>query len=185
MTDQARRLPLWMIYTTAFVAGIASFGVEMATSRLIGTVLGTADIVWAAVITLVLLYLTAGYALGGRWADRSPYAHTYLRLLAWAALAVGLIPVLARPLMLRMAAAFVLSNLEIGVLVVAGIAVMLLFAVPITLLGCVSPFVVRLAVRDQAHAGAVAGRAYAISTLGNILGTFSPLVLIPAVGWGG
>ncbi|MBN2469666.1 MAG: fused MFS/spermidine synthase [Anaerolineae bacterium] len=182
MAVDERRLSPGILLAAAFVAGIVSFGIEFATSRMIGAVLGTADMVWAVVITLMLVYFSAGYALGGRWADRSPHTSTFVQLLAWAALATGLIPVLARPLLLRMAAAFALSNLDILVLGVVGGAVLLLFAVPVTLLGCVSPFVVRLALQDTGQAGAVAGRAYALSTLGNILGTFAPLILIPAVG---
>src|SRR5260370_500901 len=60
---------------------------------------------------------------------------------------------------------------------------MTLFAVPVTLLGCVSPFAIRLALRNVADAGQTAGRMYAVSTLGSILGTFVPvLYLIPEAG---
>lgn len=182
MPSVERSLAPSILLASAFVAGIVSFGIEFATSRLIGAVLGTADLVWAVVITLMLVYFSAGYLLGGRWADRSPRASTFVRLLAWAALATGLIPVLARPLLLQMSAAFALSSLDILVLGVVGVSVLLLFAVPVTLLGCVSPFVVRLALQHTEQTGSVVGRAYALSTLGNILGTFAPLVLIPAVG---
>ena len=44
----------------------------------------------------------------------------------------------------------------------------------------VSPFAIRLAITTSATAGAVAGRFYALSTAGSLLGTFLPaLVLIP------
>jgi spermidine synthase len=47
----------------------------------------------------------------------------------------------------------------------------------------VSPFAIRLAVVGIETAGAVAGRLYALSTAGSLLGTFLPaLVLIPAIG---
>ncbi len=47
-----------------------------------------------------------------------------------------------------------------------------LFFLPMLLLGTISPQVIRLAVRDVAHAGRTAGSIYAVSTLGAIAGTF-------------
>jgi len=62
-------------------------------------------------------------------------------------------------------------------------AALAIFAVPVTLLGTVSPFAIRLALDDVREAGAVAGRLYALSTVGSILGTFlSAIVTIPLVG---
>jgi spermidine synthase len=63
------------------------------------------------------------------------------------------------------------------------ISTLVLFSVPVTLLGCVSPFAIRLAIEDTTQAGQVSGRIYALSTLGSILGTFTPvLILIPIIG---
>ncbi len=61
--------------------------------------------------------------------------------------------------------------------------ILVLFAVPVTLLGCVGPFAIRLALRDVRGSGEVAGRIYALSTAGSILGSFLPvLLLIPNIG---
>ncbi|MDQ4048761.1 MAG: fused MFS/spermidine synthase, partial [Actinomycetota bacterium] len=47
----------------------------------------------------------------------------------------------------------------------------------------VSPYAIRLAVKQVEHAGEVAGRLYALSTAGSLVGTLlSALVLIPLVG---
>jgi spermidine synthase len=47
----------------------------------------------------------------------------------------------------------------------------------------VAPFAIRLAVHDVGSAGTVAGRLYALSTAGSLLGTFaSALVAIPLIG---
>ena len=60
---------------------------------------------------------------------------------------------------------------------------MLLFSLPVILLGAVSPWAVRLAVTDLEQTGRVAGRLYAIGTCGSIIGTFLPVLwLIPAYG---
>lgn len=170
-----------MLYVTVFTAGLVTLGIELAASRLLGTVFGTSNVVWANIIGLMLLYLTAGYFLGGRIADRSPHLFVFYRLVSWAAFTAGLIPVLAGPA-LRMAARAVL-NVQ-GALVVGSFGVVLvLFSVPVTMLGTVSPFAIRLAIPDKDSAGRVAGRMYAISTVGSILGTFVPvLILIPLVG---
>jgi hypothetical protein len=62
-------------------------------------------------------------------------------------------------------------------------AVMVLFAVPVTLLGCVSPFAVRLGIQTVEGSGEVAGRLSALSTGGSLLGSFLPvLLLIPNLG---
>jgi spermidine synthase len=61
--------------------------------------------------------------------------------------------------------------------------VLILVATPVLLLGTVAPYAVRLSVRAVDEAGRVAGRLYAISTLGSLAGVFlSALLLIPLVG---
>jgi predicted membrane-bound spermidine synthase len=71
----------------------------------------------------------------------------------------------------------------VGILGASFIAVLILFSVPVTLLGTISPFAIRLSVDDTARAGQVSGQIYAISTLGSFIGTFLPtLVTIPAIG---
>src|SRR6266851_2457149 len=51
------------------------------------------------------------------------------------------------------------------------------------LLGCVSPFAIRLRIEQVGRSGHTAGQLYAISTAGSILGTFLPVLwLIPTIG---
>lgn len=171
---------VWL-YLSVFVAGLTTLGVEMTASRLLGNVFGTSNLVWANIIGLMLAYLTLGYFIGGRWADRSPRPTTFYSVISWAALTSGLVPLAARPV-LRYAAGAV-ESLDAAVMAGSFLAVLVLFSLPITLLGCVSPFAIRLAISDTARAGRVSGRIYAISTLGSILGTFLPVLwLIPTIG---
>jgi spermidine synthase len=63
------------------------------------------------------------------------------------------------------------------------LAVLVLIAAPVLVLGCVAPYAVRLSVAAVDEAGRVAGRLYAISTMGSLAGVFlSALVLIPLAG---
>jgi len=166
---------------TIFASGMATLGIELAASRLLGSVFGTSNLVWSSIIGLILIYLTAGYFIGGRWADRPPHFHTFYRILLWGAFTAGAAPLFARPVLRAAANAF--DQLQVGVLLGSFVSVLILFVVPVTLLGTLSPFAIRLSIEDKAHAGQVAGRIYAISTLGSFIGTFLPdLVLIPLVG---
>ena len=166
---------------TVFAAGMTTLAIELSASRLLGNVFGTSNIVWANIIGLILVYLAAGYFIGGRWADRSPYADTFYRLIAWGAFTAGLIPIVARPVLLNAARA--VERLDSAVMIGSFIVILILFSLPVTLLGCVSPFAIRLAIKDTEQAGRISGRIYAISTLGSILGTFLPvLLLIPSIG---
>jgi spermidine synthase len=80
-------------------------------------------------------------------------------------------------------AASAFDSLELGVLLGSFLTVMVLFIIPITLLGTISPFAIRLAISDAQQAGKISGRIYAISTLGSFIGTFLPvLVFIPLIG---
>jgi len=169
------------LYVTVFFSGLASLAVEFAASRLLGNYFGTSNLVWASIIGLILIYLTAGYFIGGTWADRSPKYETLYEILAWASLAIGLIPIVSRPILRLAADAF--DTLQLGVLFGSFTVVMILLIVPVTLIGTASPFAIRLAIQDANEAGKISGHIYAISTLGSFIGTFLPvLVLIPTIG---
>ncbi|HET7088213.1 MAG TPA: fused MFS/spermidine synthase [Anaerolineae bacterium] len=169
------------LYLTVFTSGLVTLAVELSASRLIEPYFGTSNLIWATLIGLILLYLSAGYALGGRWADRSPRADVLYRIIVWAAFLIGLIPFVAHPILSLAVTGF--ADFNAALLAGSFIAVLILFSAPITLLGCVSPFAIRLAVDDVAHTGNVSGRVYAVSTVGSFFGAFLPvLILIPAIG---
>jgi spermidine synthase len=166
---------------TVFISGMTTLAAELAAGRLIGNVFGTSNIVWACIIGLILIYLTFGYFLGGKWADANPTPAVMYRVLAWGAFTLGLVPYIAGPVLRSAATAF--ETLQVGILGAAFVAVLVLFIVPVTLLGTISPFAIRLTVDDPSRAGQISGQIYAISTLGSFIGTFLPtLVTIPAIG---
>ena len=169
------------LYLTVFVSGMATLAIELSASRLLGNVFGTSNIVWANVIGLILLYLTIGYFIGGRWADRSPHYTTLYRIIIWGGFLSALVPMIARPV-IRVAANAVVGA-EAALALGSFVSILVLFSVPITLLGCVSPFAIRLAIQDSTKAGQISGQIYAISTMGSLIGTFLPvLFLIPELG---
>ncbi|MGA2489897.1 MAG: fused MFS/spermidine synthase, partial [Anaerolineales bacterium] len=169
------------LYFTVFISGMTSLAAEFGASRLLGNVFGTSNPVWAAIIGLILIYLTVGYFLGGRWADRSPHPKTMYGILAWAAFTLGVVPYVAGPVL--RAAANAVDDLQIGIIAGAFVGVLILFIVPVTLMGMISPFAIRLSINDSGHAGNTAGTIYGISTIGSFIGTLLPtLLLIPTIG---
>jgi spermidine synthase len=75
------------------------------------------------------------------------------------------------------------EDVQVGAVAGSFFATLALFSAPVTLLGMVSPFALRLALTDVRVAGATSGRLSSLATVGAIGGTFAPgLVLIPAVG---
>jgi len=175
-----RGKPLYLLFTV-FVSGMVTLAVELSASRLLDPYFGTSNVVWANLIGLILAYLTVGYFVGGRLADRYPRPEVLYGITGTAGVLVGLVPFVARPVLLLASRGF--ATYSVGLLLGSFIGVLLLFALPVTLLGFVSPFAIRLAMQDVRSAGDIAGVVYGISTLGSILGTFAPvLVLIPNIG---
>ena len=175
------RLQRRLLYLAVFCGGMTTLAVEFSASRLLGNIFGTSNVVWANIVGLILIYLSVGYFVGGRWADRSPYYTTFYKIVTWAAFLSGIAPLIAHPI-LRAAASGV-QGYDAAVMVGSFVSVLILFSAPITLLGCVSPFSIRLALSDVEEAGGTAGQLYALSTFGSIIGTFTPvLLLIPTVG---
>src|SRR6266404_108289 len=92
----SRRLLLPLV----FISGMASLGVEFGAARLLAPFFGTSLYVWGVLIGLILVYLSAGYAIGGRLADRYPREDILYQITAWAGLWIGVIPLVSYPILL-------------------------------------------------------------------------------------
>jgi MFS family permease len=164
-----------------FLSGLAALATEITASRLVAPYFGSSQAVWANVIGLMLAFLALGYWLGGKIADAHPRPPVLGALLLVAAVLLAATPFAARPLLHAALGGF--DAISVGVVAGSFFSVLALFAVPVTLLGAVSPFAVRLALAEVAEAGQTTGRLYAISTVGSILGTFvAALAAIPLLG---
>lgn len=181
VTQPSPTLQRRFLYLAVFTGGMTTLAVELSASRLLGSIFGTSNIVWANIIGLILIYLTIGYFVGGRVADRHPHFTTFYRVIVWAAFFSGLVPLIAQPIL--RAAASAVQDFDAAVTIGSFVSVLVLFSVPITLLGFISPFSIRLALANLDDAGRTTGQMYAISTLGSIIGNFTPvLLLIPEFG---
>lgn len=168
----------------ATLAGAGTLALEMLAPRLLAPAFGTSQPIWAAVIGMTLLYLAAGYHLGGRWADRTAdIGDLVSRVLLWAGVAAAFIAPVAPPLI--SAARGALQAVAVGSFVGALVIALVLFAAPIMLLAAVSPLLSRLALVDSepAHVGRTLGQLSMYATVGSLVGTFATaLWLIPSLG---
>ncbi len=173
-------------------SGLCVMAVEMTGLRLLAPHFGTSLLVTTALIGSLMGFLSLGYWLGGRWGDRHPTLPALCKVTAVAAALVVALPFISQPILGAASATLrpliqgeALSEpLVAWVSLLGGIlGTLALMAAPITLMGTVSPWAIRLAVDDISTSGAAAGRLYALSTAGSIIGTFLPaLVLIPLLG---
>jgi spermidine synthase len=164
-----------------FVVGAASLGSEIAAARLLAPYFGASTTVWANTIATVLVALSVGYWLGGRLADRHPLQRHMSAIVLVAAVGLAAVPFVARPFL--DAAVSALADISAGAFLGSLLGVLVLVAGPVLLMGAIAPYAIRLSVREVASSGTTAGRLYAISTAGSLLGTFTAaLVLIPFAG---
>jgi spermidine synthase len=165
------------IYTVAFVTGAIVMSFEMLGSRYLNPYFGSGIYTWAALISTVLIALTAGYFLGGTLADRTA-SPAVLALTVM----IGSLYLLALPSFAQAILEFVLAGID-DIRVGSLIASLALMFFPVTFLGMYSPFAIRLLLRSAQRSGRVSGAVYGISTAGAIVGTLgTTFFLIPTIG---
>ena len=166
-----------MIYAAAFVTGAIVMSFEMLGSRYLNPYFGSGIYTWAALISTVLIALTAGYFLGGTLADRT----ASLAVLALTVI-VGSLYLLALPSFAQAILEFVLAGVD-DIRAGSLVAALALMFFPVTFLGMYSPFAIRLLLRSAQRSGRVSGAVYGISTAGAIVGTLgTTFFLIPTIG---
>lgn len=169
------------LYLFVFIVGMGSLAAEIAAARLMAPFFGASTIVWANTIAVVLVALSVGYWLGGTLGDRHPHLRGLCLVVMSAAVLIAAVPFVSRPFFDISVEA--LDSISAGAFAGSLLGVLALVALPVMLMGAASPYAIRLAIPDIEHSGRVAGRIYAVSTAGSLVGTMlSALVLIPFLG---
>jgi predicted membrane-bound spermidine synthase len=183
---RTRRVGVWAVSING-ASGFAVMASEIAAGRLVAPYFGTSTTTWAALIGTILASMAVGNLLGARLSRRGRAACSLVYLLAAAFLLVTLLPLLAPPLMAGSLTSF--RDGDVVGLATKALPSFALIALPMLLLGAVSPLVLHAIgeERDErtlaAELGHIAGRVYAAGTIGSLVGTYAAgLVLIPA--WG-
>jgi spermidine synthase len=169
------RLDIILLLFSVFTCGMIVLVLEVLGSRVLGPYFGISLFIWTSLITITLISLSIGYWLGGILSDRHNNLDLFYSLILGSGFFVMLIPLIQNPVSLAMTS----LGPRLGCLTTAFI----LFTVPLTLLGMIAPFSLKLSLKEIHRAGKISGNLYALSTLGGILGTL--LVgfwLIPTLG---
>jgi len=169
------------LYLYVFITGASVMAIEIAASRFLAPYFGTSMIVWANIIGLILLSLSLGYWVGGKWADRWPSGKLLMILSLLSGVLVSLLPLWGNFIFQFLTNG--IMNTPVWIIFCSFFAVLIVFAPPVFLLAMVSPFAIRLVSDQSKDIGRVAGNLYACSTLGSLLGTFgTAMITIPLLG---
>lgn len=153
------------VLCVAFISGFCIMTIELLGGRILSPYFGSSVYVWGSIITVFMLSLSFGYLTGGRLSMRSPNPVTYSLFFVTAAILV--LPIIFLADLIMEQVFLVIEDPRYGSLV----ASMFLFFVPTVILGMISPYSIRLLVRNEEHSGHIAGQLYFVSTIGSALGT--------------
>ncbi|MFN7975968.1 MAG: fused MFS/spermidine synthase [Acidobacteriota bacterium] len=148
---------------TTALCGAVVMVIEVLGSKVVSPFFGVSLFVWTSMIAVTLGALSLGYALGGVLADRKSDPLGLYAIILGAGVLVLLVPGLKGPVLK--------SCVGLGLRAGSFASALGLFFPPLLLLGCTSPYVVRLAAREASRLGRTVGLFYAVSTLGSLAGT--------------
>ncbi len=155
----------FFIFLIAGWSGFFVMAIELLSGRILAPNFGNSIHVWGGVITVFMLALALGYLLGGRWSLYDPSLRRLALILIAGAAAAIPVMLLGDPVLDWVFD--LIQDPRYGSLLSAT----LLFFIPTTLAGMVSPYAVRLLVDQSQLSGHLAGLLYFCSTFGSAAGT--------------
>ena len=155
----------FFIYFLAFTSGFSIMCVELLAGRILAPFFGSSVHIWGSIITVFMLSLSIGYLLGGKLSTRSASLSRYGAIFILAG--VTLLPIVTSSAWLMEVIFVAIEDSRYGSLLASTV----LFFIPTIILGMLSPYSVRLLIKDANESGQVAGKLYFVSTLGSALGT--------------
>jgi hypothetical protein len=165
------------VFVVVFIVGAVLMGFEMLGSRYLYPYFGGGIATWAGLISTVLYALAIGYFAGGAIADRYPSLIAVIISIGGAAIYLLCIPACADVVMQGILSAYGYG--AGAILLASGV----LLAVPVCLMGMLSPAAIRLLIVEAKGAGRIAGAIYGVSAIGNVCGVlFTTFTLIPTIG---
>jgi hypothetical protein len=149
----------------AFISGFSIMAIQMLGGRILAPWFGASIYIWGSIISIFLVALAIGYLTGGKLSLHSPSMRRYGLLFILAG--VSLIPIILFTEPVVSMTFDITEDPRYGSL----LAALMLFFIPATILGMISPYSIRLLVTSEQTSGFSAGILFFVSTLGSALGT--------------
>lgn len=161
----------------AFTTGFALMAFELVAARILAPTVGSSTYVWTSVIGVVIAALSLGYFAGGKLADSRQRQSDIAYLCLLAAIAVLLVLVTYQPTL------EMISSFDTDRRWQALLASLLLFAPASFVLGAISPYLAKFAVRSLSTTARSIASLSALNSIGGIVGTFvSGFILFGYIG---
>jgi hypothetical protein len=152
-------------FTVAGWSGFYVMMVELLSSRLIAPYFGNNIYIWGSIIFVFMLGLAVGYLLGGLYSRRGATVRK-LSVILWVSALTTLPTVIVGDVFLN----WIFDGIRdprFGSLV----ACMFLYFLPTLFAGMISPYAIRIIVKNKESSGYDAGYLYFVSTIGSSAGT--------------
>src|SRR3989344_467198 len=126
----------YFLYLTLFLTGAIILVIEIIGTSILAPLYGSTIYVWSSLITVTLACLALGYIIGGIWADKKPLPSIFYLIIFLAGALIFTIS--------KIDGVILPKFLRLGVVWGPLASSVIIFSLPLFLLGMVSPFAIKL-----------------------------------------
>ena len=164
-------------YIILFVLNAVEMVLELVAARLLSPYFGNSNFVWTAIIGIILLAMSLGNIVGGKIASKKYPRFFAGMFLLFASIYISLTPIIDAPILQSIKAG------NMGTQFSSVLSSIFFFLVPSTILGIITPIIMKERIGGGKDKGRESGRITATIAIGSLIGTFlGGFFLIPALG---
>lgn len=164
-------------YIILFVLNAVEMVLELVAARLLSPYFGNSNFVWTAIIGIILLAMSLGNIIGGKFASKKQPRFWAGLFLLFASIYISLTPIIDAPILQS------IKEGNMGTQFASVLSSILFFLLPSTILGIITPIIMKERIGDGKDKGKESGRITATIAIGSLIGTFlGGFFLIPALG---
>ncbi len=161
-----------------FITGAVTLIIEVTATRVLAPIYGGTIITLSSILTITLCALALGYLYGGKWATKDATLEKLCLILSYSSISILFSVIISLTLLQKFGS-------ELSVMSGPLFFGLLLFFIPIFLLGTISPYIIKIQTKynNKKHLTEVIGENFFFGTIGSVVGSLlSGFVLIPKLG---